>query len=274
MANKSKSSEAAKRWIDKAEVDYYTYFLTSWITFNAWFGRRYNHNCERDKIDKIKTDRNDVFHRAINDLLEDTGQDGETFLQHIANLHHSLEQAQIEYKRGKLLLFDQIVTIPNPITTINQTHYTIRYKFEITNNQISASITNSKGEILCDYQAETKQYDTKHFSHHLAKRRITPTQKKFAESFFNSIKPRIKLQILEMRKKPQQTEFYNAPDFKFRRDKDNIGDEGHWVINGLVEVLYQLRNLLVHGELVPDEHAKPVYQHAYLIMSMLIPKLI
>ena len=58
------------------------------------------------------------------------------------------------------------------------------------------------------------------------------------------------------------------------RDTTNLTDPGHLVIKEVIEALYKLRNKLFHGELVPDEHAKPVYQHAYLIMIMLFPKLV
>ena len=69
-------------------------------------------------------------------------------------------------------------------------------------------------------------------------------------------------------------EFYQLQGQSLIRDTTNLTDPGHLVIKEVIEALYKLRNKLFHGELVPDEHAKPVYQHAYLIMIMLIPKLV
>lgn len=271
---RSKSSIAAKRWIGKSEIDYHTYFLTSWITFNAWFGKRYTHNTERDKIEKIKVDANDDFHKSINVLLEETVHESELFLQHLSNLYQWLEHCRIEYKTSKFLLIDELVEINNPFPTINDSKHNIRYHFRPQGQDIKADITDSKGNILCDYKVLISLYKVADFDAYLNTRKISATQKKFAKQFFIAIAPKIKLEIIVKDKEPNHSDFYDAPDFKFKRDSYKINDEGHYVIKVLVEALYQLRNQLVHGELIPTKNTNQIYQHAYLIMQMLLPKLI
>ena len=79
--------------------------------------------------------------------------------------------------------------------------------------------------------------------------------------------------ILTANEKPIQGEYYNAPQAKLIRDKSSTNDEGRIVIRALVAILYQLRNLHVHGELIPSNKTKKIYQHAYLIIQMLLPSL-
>lgn len=88
----AKSAQLARSWVVKTDIDYTTYFITAWITFNAWYGARYIHGSEREKIERIKNTASDPFYKAIHDFLEGTVPSSEEFLQHLGNLHYSLEQ--------------------------------------------------------------------------------------------------------------------------------------------------------------------------------------
>ena len=52
--------------------------------------------------------------------------------------------------------------------------------------------------------------------------------------------------------------------YKFTSDKRLIA-------RGLIEILYQLRNTLFHGEITPDSEVQIVYQPAYLVLKRIIP---
>lgn len=269
----SKAKAAAKSWITKTDVDYYMYFLATWITFNAWFGNRYRHTTEREKIDKIKNDVNDDFHKAINGILESSDQINELFLQHIGNLHRALENEQLSTSKGRKILFDTIEEIDNPNTEVKTVKRSIKYHFRFIGECIKVDITDSRGASLLDYGIEKKCYNTTDFKEYVVRSRLSDTQKKIAVSIFEQLAPKVNLEVIETRKRPRNGEFYQAPDFKFKRDSNKINDEGHLVICCLVEILYQLRNLLVHGELEPSAEKHKIYQHAYLIMQMLLPSI-
>ena len=55
--------------------------------------------------------------------------------------------------------------------------------------------------------------------------------------------------------------------YKFIRDPGAI-------FAGLVEVLYSMRNLLFHGELVPDPQANNTYEPAYHLLRYLIATIV
>jgi hypothetical protein len=59
----------------------------------------------------------------------------------------------------------------------------------------------------------------------------------------------------------------------FALDTSATNDQERVVAKALIEILYQLRNILFHGELDPTEDVQPVYENAYQIMRMLVSKL-
>ena len=67
---------------------------------------------------------------------------------------------------------------------------------------------------------------------------------------------------------------YDCGVYSFVRDPHNTTNPSYQTTAALIEVLYQLRNLLFHGQIDPTPEMQPVYQNAYLIMRMLIPRLI
>lgn len=183
------------------------------------------------------------------------------------------ENAQLSASNGINIQFDKIVEVENPDLPIEFTKYRIRYSLWVKNKNMNVKVVDTQSNILVDYSVESDSYCEKSFEVYLRNIKISAPQKRTVLSSFKQAKPKVGLAILEERKKPPANEFYNAPDFKFVRDKQKTKDEGHKIIRVLVEVLYQLRNLLVHGELVTNNDTKQVYQHAYLIMQMLLPKL-
>ena len=45
------------------------------------------------------------------------------------------------------------------------------------------------------------------------------------------------------------------------------------LVKGIIEILYRLRNILFHGELIPSQDNKQVYEPAYNILKTLIQSL-
>ena len=60
--------------------------------------------------------------------------------------------------------------------------------------------------------------------------------------------------------------YIECGNYKFIKEPENIA-------KGVVEIIYNLRNSLFHGELVPNEEANQVYGAAYRILYMLIQSL-
>lgn len=57
--------------------------------------------------------------------------------------------------------------------------------------------------------------------------------------------------------------FYQCGNYKFAKEDENLA-------KGLIEIIYNMRNSLFHGELIPDKEANATYGAAYKIMRILI----
>lgn len=55
-------------------------------------------------------------------------------------------------------------------------------------------------------------------------------------------------------------------NFHFINDLDKL-------CKGIIEILYKLRNVLFHGEIIPDNDTNKVYEPAYQILYTLIQAL-
>ena len=94
-----------------------------------------------------------------------------------------------------------------------------------------------------------------------------------ALSYFDQLKPIIINSALQDSSKFDSPDhYYDCGVYKFVRVAENT-NPGFFITASLIEVLYQLRNLLFHGQISPSPETQPLYQNAYLIMRMLIQKL-
>lgn len=57
-------------WISRAEPDYYTMFIKTWIPLNAWYVNEYNTTRDFEAINKIK-EKNSKINSKIRGLLND-----------------------------------------------------------------------------------------------------------------------------------------------------------------------------------------------------------
>lgn len=277
----AKSTEAARRWEPKSEIDYSTYFVTAWITFNAWYGKRYSGTkTERRKLEKIKSKSSDLFHKSINDLLEGSGQEATEFRNHLGSLYKALEDARIKCDDGSSVLFDKVLSMKNSIDTINQTFNGITYLLNrksivLANGkrsfEIETQIINKSSIIL--FRDRISAFSENIFFSNVDNSSLSQTQKSQVKPMFRELKPFVIVKVTEDKNRLPRSDYYMLGGRKFIRDKNAINDEGRFVTGALIEILYKLRNVLFHGDLQPNGKTQLVYKNAYLIMRMLITKL-
>lgn len=84
--------ENIEKWKTLTDIDYFTYFIKAWISFNAWYRNHYqNVNSDREAINKIKNKNNTIRSKSIG-LLNDnnTSEESTTFKTALSSLHKSL----------------------------------------------------------------------------------------------------------------------------------------------------------------------------------------
>jgi hypothetical protein len=274
------STENIRRWIEKSDIDYVTYFIKAWIPFNAWYNSHHEPlDSDRAKINATKNNSNPV-RNGINSYLESNGQPSELFKTYLSDLHYSLQENQLDGKEGRIS-FHEIVKEKNQINLIDNekigkaTKYYLkredgRHLGEVT--QIQVHVKNNNNQNVFSYQHAA--YDLMHLQATADFQNLSVTRRENARICFERIKPIIVIDALRNPHDEQEEpkNYYKCDSYKFVRDVSNPNCYGQIVCKGVIETLYQLRNILFHGELLPTEAIQPIYKNAYFLLKMILEK--
>lgn len=251
-----------KQWLEQSDVDYFTCFVKAWIPFNAWYRHSYDTlEQERQILDAVKADSNRIRSRFI------AGIDGadaawKEVRSQIGILHRRLSNDPLVDRKGRTLSFEKVLIGANPqnFAEHKKGHWTYRVE-RVTKTQVISTITSSYGKVHKQItQAGT--WSLEDFVLHNDYLALEPNDRSLLRSCYEAACPHQFASLL-------------APASS-RTDADIAMGEYHFVgdkaaiFAGLVEVLYSMRNLLFHGELVPDTQTNKTYEPAYHLVRHLI----
>ncbi len=260
----------ARLWKERAEIDYIGPFVKAWAAFNAWFREESGSRRDRDGLEYVKTRVNPV-RSEIMPLLSprENGFDGrprpdsedaQEFKLLVADLHRFLEQYRIEVAREDEVLeqitFSAVAVRPRlalPQATVNRA---ITFNVNKQNGQWISTVANRAGQITATItQADFDEAGLIVHPHYVA---LSPIMQGHLRGLYQACCPRPMNNLLVGTGGP-----IVAGDLEFRCTSEEL-------FFGLVEVIYALRNSLLHGELQPDERAFRTYEPAYrIVMRML-----
>ena len=273
------NQENINRWIEQAEIDYIGHFIKAWIPFNAWYNNHYpTLNTDREKISTIKSQSNSA-RNGINAYMETESQDGLKFRGYVSALYYQLQQNQIDGRDGRIW-FDSALKDKNPNNLIdNRELGQNRYYLKRTDGNYMGAILEmkvilkKKSDDSTVFHYSHTDYDLVHLQSLADFQALSQARKEQIRLLFLKLEP-IKLDtILETTKSETPKNYYQCDSFTFRRDISNPNCYSIHVCKALIEILYQLRNVLFHGELVPNNGAQKVYKEAYLILKMILEKI-
>lgn len=249
--------ENATRWKELADIDYFSYFIKAWIPFNAWFRHAYSSTKERDILQAIKLRDNPIRNRLIR-LLGQQGEDANEFKSYISQLHNRLEGYQLA-NQGKVITFRHCYIDENPQKQINELSDRMTYKItRISNNNITLEIIGQNGQTRFNYH-QTTNYNWDEIANFPGYIALSPQQRTRLQGYYQQVNPKIEINLLDT----------NPPDsitigsYQFRNSPENI-------FAGLIEVIYQLRCVLFHGEVVPNRNTNKIYEPAYHIVKIFL----
>jgi len=258
------NAENAEIWRELCEVDYFTQFIKSWLAFNAWMRNAYpDIRQDRDLIEIIKEQSNPVRNK-IRSLLTDTGQHGQTFRNMVADLHTQLETTYLIPERSafeKRITFVEMLEI-NPTSQRSFSHSRVDYSIvRLATGKIEIKlIKQSDGTIF--YEFKQDNHNPPELKANIAFQQLKPTRQVKILEGLASIEPYKKISWLA---RPEDDSI-SIGSYKFKND-----------INGLcaaiIEIVYQMRCLLFHGELVPRKSYNLVYEPAYRIVKVFLDAL-
>lgn len=254
-----------QEWIKLIEVDWLGQYAKAWIAFNAWYRETFPSDTEhrisdRNSIRKIKNDEQEIC-STIESWLTEKGTESDIFQSYIADLHDSLVRTNIT-SDGRKISFEAVEDYrhaQNITETINQ----ITYKIEINApNRIVVVIDSSGKEIF--NQTITRQTENTNLNEARFKSFLDQTEYKLSNSQQDTLKA-----FLE-----ESSPIHNllSPD---ANDNIQIGDylfinNRNLIARAVIEILYQLRNSLFHGEITPTPEVQKAYEPAYLILKRIL----
>lgn len=251
-----------KRWLEQSDIDYFTHFVKAWIPFNAWYRHAYDTlEQERDILEEIKTDGNKIRTRFMA-KIEGTDSDSEEIRNHIAALHRRLSNDPLQDRKKRRVSFEKVcigrnLNIKETLSSYSWTYTVERQKKPI--NQVVCEITNKSGAVT-NTIIHPGDWDLDIIQVHARYLALKPNDRSRMLACYQQANPfRFRSLLADTAdKNPLEMNAY-----KFARDPAAI-------FAGVVDVLYAMRNLLSHGELVPDSQANRTYEPAYHLLRHFI----
>ncbi len=189
--------DSQKEWLKRAEIDYFSPFVSLWLAFSVWYQEQYPDIAkhDRDTINNIKKD--DMGHSILvkNADARLTGIDKESieFRENLEQFHYALEASALIYINVKRA---EKISFTNALIKYNGRNRRTAYKNLIVDRGVAHAIP--LGSV--------------HITH-----------------------------------------------------------ETDIVVAGLIEIIYQIRCQLFHGNLQPVGANREVVKYAYFVLLALIP---
>lgn len=258
------------QWKRLIEVDWLGQYVKAWVTFNAWYSNNFKPPAgkkryrDRKIIDKIKNDEGNI-RSAIEGFLSSDDSDEKLFQSDLANLHKSLSVVVVK-SNEKRISFERVTDYEHARPIKKREKYGISYELKVDKDQKKRVITmeNTSGTKIFDKiitEAEEEVFHGKDWFENLVKQgyfeNLTPTQRNYLKVYLEDSSPIHNLLY-------SGNDIIEIGPYKFTSDKELIA-------RAIIEILYQLRNALFHGEITPNSEVQSVYQTAYLVLKRIIP---
>ena len=254
------NKENVQEWIKLIEVDWLGQYAKTWIAFNAWYRQRFGQGQDRLIIQKIKSDE-DIC-SAIENFFMDTGTESKAFQSNVAELQSLLARTGIESGDRKIS-FEVIIDYKHarPIKeTVRKTTYEIKIDIqELERNVDVNSLDTNIFHGTIRLKDESLDPDEKWFKSVLAQ-----TQ----HSLSNAEQETLLVFLKES--SPIHNLLTGTIDDCIEIEGFRFVNNQNLIARALIEILYQLRNSLFHGEITPTRQIQETYEPAYLILKRII----
>jgi len=255
-------------WLKQSEPDYYLFFLKAWIPFNAWYVAELPHLMRNDTkiIKELLDNANSKPRKIIEGYLSRDDYDSQTFKSHLAELHYNLERQSLSHN-GHKVSFKSISLTANPKVFDKFIDASDNvFKVEKKPTYFQAFIEAKGGKVLLDVKQSTYIYDDLEKDTNFIRLPDPKVQSKIKE-LYKEIDPDrpTSLVILPSSKQPC-TILKSKNTCKFMDDHVTIA-------KGCIKVLYSLRCMLFHGEVEPINANRPIYEHGFYLLRLIIKEL-
>ena len=255
----------AENWKALSNIDYFTHFVKAWIPFNAWYRNSYPAlESDAEIMQQIKTQHNSCRNRIIS-LIEnpETDNDSKIFKMYLGELHHQLERNHI-HNRGVRISFTNIVVEDNPQIIFEREYRKFSYKVEIdagNRRRTTSTVIDSKSVTRMHF-IQTAGYNLDELLAEAQYKALPPECQHLLKTCYGEVNPKKAISLLEM----DPSNSLKIGNYSFVNDSELIA-------KAIITIIYNLRNSLFHGQLVPDRNTQLVYEPAYHMLRMLVMSL-
>ena len=252
------------QWKRLVDVDWLGQYVKAWVAFNAWYSnnfkppqgkRRFR---DREIIEKIKDDEGGICSK-IENLLSGTDSNQKLFQSDVSALHKALSNITVKSNEKRIWLKE--ISDYRYVNPIQETKHNITYEIKIDSKdkkRIVTVIGKKIGKEIFNKTITAKEEETfqrENWFDELSNsgwfEKLSQTQRNYLRVFLNDSLP-----------------IHNLLDFS--NDPNKFTGDQKLISRAHIEILYQLRNALFHGEVTPNE-VQTVYQPAYLVLKQIIP---
>jgi hypothetical protein len=260
-------AESARLWLERAEIDYIGPFVKAWAAFNAWFREASHSRRDVDGLRYVKEQPNPV-RNAIVPLLRPVQKNGhgevmpdaepaQKFKLLIRDLHACLDSFHIEVMRDEAverISFRSVclgrgASLPQAFEA-----YALSYKVEKVNGLWRSSVCSSANPADVRATIEPDTFDVGELQTHQQYAWLSMTQRSYLLALYKKCSPRPLTDLVV-----GSGDAIAVGDLEFRCVDTQL-------FAGLIEIIYAMRNALLHGELQPHAQAFEAYEPAYRIV--------
>lgn len=259
--------ENARLWLERAEIDYIGPFVKAWASFNAWFRHASNSRRDIDGLRYLKLQPNPV-RNGIMPLLRPVSLDqhgnavadqeaAQKFKLLARDLHVCLDSFHIEVIRDEVverISFRSVclgrgANLPQTLDA-----YGLRYSVEKANGNWKSCVRSIGNPADVRALIEQENFNIDILQDHSNYASLSLPQRANLLDLYKRCNPRPFTDLFA-----GSGEGILAGDIEFKCSDQQL-------FEGLVEVIYSMRNALLHGELQPHEQAFAAYEPAYRIV--------
>lgn len=274
-------------WIDRADIvmDYYTLFIKAWIPYNAWYMHNFYDETStprRDRDVAIISYINSTSNRyrdKIKSLLRGPDEASKLFRELLGNLHSELEANPIPDDENRIS-FSTVSLYKNNTKiysqSIKQFVYFVEFRDSLpkdTKRWFLEVQKRSNNQTI--HRVELFNWSMGELNNNLDFIDIPDREKKkqLTDAFLK-INPRkpVTIVIPPVSRKSRLIRPNNSMTIDAKKHIYFTNDFD-LVSKGVVQLLYELRCKLFHGELDPIESNSGIYRFAYEIQKILIKEL-
>lgn len=267
--------ESARLWLERSEIDYIGPFVKSWASFNAWYREASGDRKDFKGLEYVKQQANPV-RSAIMPLIQparidghgNTIPDGEAaqkFKLLLRDLHVGLDAFHIEVLKNDVLERISFRSIClHRGASIPQTHEYRRLRYRI--DKVSGGIWKSSicsvsnpANIKCTIEQTT--FDADHLQEQPDFANLSLPQRSQLLALYKLCNPRPMIDLFD-----NGGERIVAGDIEFQCSDQQL-------FSATIEIIYAMRNALLHGELQPHKQAFSTYEPAYRILMQFLHSL-